>query len=151
MSFYQRIADVQAPTPLRLLVVDDDDVDREQTLRLLGRSGLDAHVTEAPDATSALALCKRNSFDCVLLDYHLPDMEQLDLVEKINDGTTAVLVLTGAPCMPTLKRPLASTRSISPMICNACSSATRCTATRSVRSHSTWRTARSSSDWARSS
>ena len=82
-------------TPLRLLVVDDDEVDREQTLRLLGRCGLDAHLTEAPDATSALALCKQGGFDCVLLDYHLPDMEQLDLVEKINDGTTAVMVLTG--------------------------------------------------------
>ena len=81
--------------PLRLLVVDDDEVDREQTLRLLGRCGLDAQLTEAPDATSALALCKQGGFDCVLLDYHLPDMEQLDLVEKINDGTTAVMVLTG--------------------------------------------------------
>lgn len=84
-----------APTPLRLLVVDDDEVDREQTLRLLARCGLDAHLTEAPDATSALALCKQGGFDCVLLDYHLPDMEQLDLVAKINDETTAVMVLTG--------------------------------------------------------
>ncbi len=83
------------PTPLRLLVVDDDEVDREQTLRLLGLCGLDAHLTEAPDATSALALCKQDGFDCVLLDYHLPDMEQLDLVAKINDETTAVMVLTG--------------------------------------------------------
>ena len=82
-------------TPLRLLVVDDDEVDREQTLRLLARCSLDASMTEAPDATSALALCKQGDFDCVLLDYHLPDMEQLDLVEKINDGTTAVMVLTG--------------------------------------------------------
>ena len=82
-------------TPLRLLVVDDDDVDREQTLRLLGRCGLDAQLTAVPDATSALALCKHGGFDCVLLDYHLPDMEQLDLVEKINDEKTAVMVLTG--------------------------------------------------------
>ena len=82
-------------TPLRLLVVDDDEVDREQILRTLDRCGLDAHLTEAPDATSALVLCKQGGFDCVLLDYHLPDMEQLDLVEKINDEATAVMVLTG--------------------------------------------------------
>ena len=85
----------EAPTPLRLLVVDDDDVDREQVLRLLGRCGLAARLTEARDAASALALCDRDGFDCVLLDCHLPDMNGLDLVEKIISESTAVVMLTG--------------------------------------------------------
>ena len=85
----------EAPTPLRLLVVDDDDVDREQVLRLLGRCGLAAHLTEAQDAASALALCDRGGFDCVLLDCRLPDMDGLDLVERIVSESTAVVMLTG--------------------------------------------------------
>ena len=83
------------PTPLRLLVVDDDDVDREQVVRLLGRSGLGAHLTEAEDAAEALALCKRDHFDCVLLDYYMPGIGGLDLVEKIVNESTAVVMLTG--------------------------------------------------------
>lgn len=82
-------------TPLRLLVVDDDEVDREQTLRLLSRCGLDAHLTEAPDATSALALCKQDGFDCVLLDRRLPDMDGLELAAELMNESTAVVMLTG--------------------------------------------------------
>ncbi len=49
------------------------------------------------------------------------------------------------PCMRWLKRPLATIRSTSPIICKACANPTRCTATRAVKSRNTSRIARSSS------
>ncbi len=84
-----------AAMPVRILVVDDDDVDREQIRRHLDRCGLPAQVTEAQDATAALALCRQGAFDCVLLDYRLPDANGLELVDAFAGEPTAVVMLTG--------------------------------------------------------
>ena len=53
---------------LKILVVDDDDVDRMAVRRALKASGLEATVTEAEDAAGALAKLSREHFDCTLLD-----------------------------------------------------------------------------------
>ena len=53
---------------LKILVVDDDDVDRMAVRRALKSSGLEASVTEAEDAESALRRLAREHFDCTLLD-----------------------------------------------------------------------------------
>ena len=48
---------------LKILVVDDDDVDRMAVRRALKASGLEATVTEAEDADSALQRLSREHFD----------------------------------------------------------------------------------------
>jgi CheY-like chemotaxis protein len=53
---------------LKILVVDDDDVDRMAVRRALKASGLEATVTEADDAKSALARLAKEHYDCTLLD-----------------------------------------------------------------------------------
>ena len=67
----------------RILLIDDDAVDRKAVMRVIGR---DFYVREAPDGRSGLKLLKDEEFDCVLLDYFLPDFDGLDLLRIISSG-----------------------------------------------------------------
>jgi diguanylate cyclase (GGDEF)-like protein len=81
--------------PVRILVVDDNDDDRTMLRRLLRKSELDAEVIDAGDADAAVALCRRNDFDCVLLDYKLAHVDGLELIKDLMSNATAVIMLTG--------------------------------------------------------
>lgn len=84
---------------LRILVIDDDEVDRRACRRALGRAGAPSLV-EACNAAEALALARTHVFDCLLLDYRLPDMDGLALLSQWphpgDDAPTPVVMLTGA-------------------------------------------------------
>ncbi len=82
---------------LKILIVDDDDVDRMAVRRALKASGLDVLVTEAEDADSALAKLEREHFDCTLLDYRMPGSDGLDVVRRAREKGMMVpfIMLTG--------------------------------------------------------
>jgi len=82
---------------LRVLVVDDDDVDRMAVRRSLKASGIDAEITEAEDAATALRQIRSASFDCALFDFRMPGSDGLELLRQIRaDGVgTPVIMLTG--------------------------------------------------------
>jgi len=87
---------------LRVLVVDDEPLIRWSLSELLIESG--HSVTEAADAASAVrALSGDGPFDVVLLDYRLPDSNDLNLLSTIRRQTpqSAVIMMTayGAPEM----------------------------------------------------
>ena len=67
---------------LRILVVDDDDVDRMAVKRALKSTGLNATVTEAENAEAALRMLEKQAFDCTLLDYRMPGSDGLDVVRR---------------------------------------------------------------------
>jgi diguanylate cyclase (GGDEF)-like protein len=80
---------------LRVLVVDDDIVDRMTIARLLVRSFELTLCASAEDALNSLAA---ESFHCVLIDYRLPDSDGLSLLEALrNDpNAPAAIILTGS-------------------------------------------------------
>ncbi len=82
---------------LKILVVDDDDVDRMAVRRALKATGLDATVTEAENAEEALALIGKHAFDCTLLDYRMPGSDGLDVVRRAREQGFLVpfIMLTG--------------------------------------------------------
>jgi signal transduction histidine kinase/DNA-binding response OmpR family regulator len=82
---------------LKILVVDDDDVDRMAVRRALKASGLEASVTEAEDASSALNRLSKEHFDCTLLDYRMPGSDGLDVVRQAREKGILVpfIMLTG--------------------------------------------------------
>ncbi len=84
-------------TPLRLLLVDDDQVDRLAVKRLVRQAGIEATFVECADPASALAAIRTDPFDCILLDYHLPGTDGLELLRDLrNSGVTLpVVALTG--------------------------------------------------------
>lgn len=83
--------------PLTILVVDDDEVDRLAIRRALTKTGIDPAISEAKTCADAINLTSEIHFDCVFLDYRLPDGDGLTLIQNFRRfGVNAPLVvLTG--------------------------------------------------------
>ncbi len=75
-----------------LLVVDDNEIDREAVVRALKGH---YRVAEADSAEHGLQLFEQVRPDCVLLDYRLPDAEGIDVLRELVRGGGAVVVFTG--------------------------------------------------------
>jgi signal transduction histidine kinase len=82
---------------LKLLLVDDDEVDRMAICRALSRTSLSVEVTEVTHAEQAIARLRKEAYDCVFLDYRLPEQDGLSLVRQLRaEGVLIPLVvLTG--------------------------------------------------------
>jgi signal transduction histidine kinase len=68
---------------LRLLVIDDDLVDRLAIRRAVEQSGLDASIDEAGDADEALIKVSQLAYDCLLLDQDLPGLSGIELARQL--------------------------------------------------------------------
>ncbi|MBE9007362.1 response regulator [Fortiea sp. LEGE XX443] len=81
---------------LRILVVDDDEVDRMAVRRALMQAGVKMELSEAGDGNKALLALKNNTYDCVFLDYRLPDQDGLTLIHRLRASEIKVplVVLT---------------------------------------------------------
>ena len=83
----------------RVLVVDDNPTNRRMLLFQLGRA--DVAVTLAADGLAALdearaALAVERPFDAVVLDYHMPGMDGVEVARRLRalgDGWTPALVM----------------------------------------------------------
>ncbi len=77
---------------IELLLVEDDEIDREAIRRHLGS---EYRVYEVATGQEALNLCKGHRPDCVLLDYRLPDGDGLSLLPTFLERYIPVIVTTG--------------------------------------------------------
>ena len=83
---------------LDILVIDDDEVDRMNVQHLLDKEGLKAKVHEAADYFSGKEKIKSHKFDCVLIDYKLPDATGLEILENLKQAdryNVPMILLTG--------------------------------------------------------
>jgi diguanylate cyclase (GGDEF)-like protein len=81
-----------------LLVIDDDEVDRKSIARALSSLRPDYELQEASEGRAGLALAQARTFDCILVDYHLPDINGLDLVVELCESLNVqapIVMLTG--------------------------------------------------------
>ena len=86
------------PKRLRLLLVEDDIVDRKMLERLLAQSSLGAYDVDYADRLSvALDMLQEHIFDVVLLDLGLPDSRGVASVTEIQARTphVPIVVLSG--------------------------------------------------------
>ena len=90
------------PERHRILVVDDNTLDRQAVIRALrheavGLSGIQAEVLEAGTVQEARAALQGEEFACVFLDHNLPDGTALDLLLEVRSQglVTPIVVLTG--------------------------------------------------------
>jgi signal transduction histidine kinase len=82
---------------LKILVIDDDEVDRIAVRRSLIKAGVNMELWEEDNGNSALASLSKSSYDCVLLDYRLPDTDGLTLIQNIHSqGIKVPLVVLTA-------------------------------------------------------
>jgi two-component system, NtrC family, response regulator AtoC len=78
-----------------VLIIEDEEVLGRNMLQYLQRAGFDAQL--AATASDGLALYQSMQPDVVVLDYHLPDIDGLQALERIRalDAKARVIMLTG--------------------------------------------------------
>jgi PAS domain S-box-containing protein len=86
---------------VRVLIVDDSPTDRVVFRRHLTRGAhREYDVSEAETAAEAAALLAKELPDCVLVDFHLPEMDGLNFVRQIvevhGNHTFGIVMLTSA-------------------------------------------------------
>ncbi len=82
---------------LRILIIDDDNVDRMTVRRACKSAGLNIEATEAQDGRVGLELLQTQVFDCALLDYLLPESDGLTILRAARAAgvNTPIIMLTG--------------------------------------------------------
>ena len=79
---------------IKILIVDDDEVDRMVILRALKRAGIQADISTADSIAHAIAAVHLHPFDCVFLDYRLPGGDGLELLQTFrNEGFTMPIIV----------------------------------------------------------
>jgi len=80
-----------------LLVVEDNDVERQSIVELIGNS--DVKTTAVATGAEAIAALESQAFDCLVLDLGLSDMSGFDLLERMKESPrlshVPVIVYTG--------------------------------------------------------
>ena len=74
-----------------ILIVDDDDVMRETLSDVLKKADYEVHSVGSGGET--LSVLKKNVVDLILLDMKLPDVDGLELLRKIKEFDTEILVI----------------------------------------------------------
>lgn len=86
---------------MRILIVDDNSDDLEFFSSLLDDSDLDYTVYTAPDGDTALDLLSEKPVDCILVDYHMPEVNGVQFLDEMQMAKdvkeTPVIILTGDP------------------------------------------------------
>ena len=87
-----------SPTPLRILLAEDNKVNQLVTVEILGMRGHDVVVAE--NGARAVAEFRQGKFDVILMDVQMPEMNGFDATaairesEKGSDSHTPILALT---------------------------------------------------------
>jgi HAMP domain-containing protein/signal transduction histidine kinase/DNA-binding response OmpR family regulator len=92
-----RIKDFTVPGIRRLLIVEDDEIERQSIVELLGYQ--DIEMVAVGTGGEALGALHDKKFHCVVLDLRLPDMSGFELLEKLHEdpalADVPVVVFTG--------------------------------------------------------
>ncbi len=92
---------------MKLLLIDDNDLDRQAIIRTFRKTEWDITISQACSAAEGLEQFDSNDFDAVLLDYRLPDIDGLEVLQLLNKHPqhhAAVIILTGASADEELER-----------------------------------------------
>jgi CheY-like chemotaxis protein len=92
-----RIRDFTVPRTRRLLVIEDNDIERQAIVELLGHD--DIELVAVGTGAEARQLLRDQVFDCIVLDLRLPDVSGVKLLEQLHAdpalAAVPVVVFTG--------------------------------------------------------
>ena len=94
------VTDGQQGRRTRILIVDDDERVRFVVGRALMRLGSELDIVTAGSGREALEQARGGTFDLVLTDLRMPDMDGIQLTEAIraNAANTVVIWMTAHSC-----------------------------------------------------
>ncbi|WP_339933746.1 ATP-binding protein [uncultured Brevundimonas sp.] len=73
--------------PLRVLVVDDHDINRRAIQLILQPLGCD--IATAADGLAALKICEDASFDLIFMDVRMPELDGRETTRRLRSGSSA--------------------------------------------------------------
>ncbi len=79
--------------PIRVLLVEDNDVYRESLVFLLRRQPEVEVVGAVADGSSAAPACAELEADVVVIDYRLPDVDGAEVAEAVRDRCPSASVV----------------------------------------------------------
>jgi len=98
----ERLKTYVKPHTKRLLVVEDNEIERQGIVELLAHD--DIEITAVGTGGEALHMLFESSFDCCVVDLKLPDMSGLDLLERVQADQrlrdVPMVVFTGKDLSP---------------------------------------------------
>lgn len=78
------VEEEMAQAPLRILVVDDHDINR-RAIQLILQS-VDCEIAMAEDGLAALEACERAEFDVVFMDVRMPELDGRETTRRLRAG-----------------------------------------------------------------
>lgn len=91
----------KSPTPVRILVVDDDPAIRDYMETFLATDGFE--VKSLPEPEAASDEIRQGGYHLVILDMMMPGMDGVETLKRIRkvDTDVAVVIFTGYPSLDT--------------------------------------------------
>jgi HAMP domain-containing protein/signal transduction histidine kinase/CheY-like chemotaxis protein len=81
-DLFADIATFSLKTVMNVLVVEDNEIDSSQIVKILSDEHVEAEI--ATTGENALKMIGEKTYDCIILDYTLPDISGADLLQKVN-------------------------------------------------------------------
>jgi HAMP domain-containing protein/signal transduction histidine kinase/CheY-like chemotaxis protein len=106
---FKDIVKYQLHKPRHLLIVEDNHMDSSQIAKIMDNGEL-IDITIADTGKEGIELIAKNQYDCIIVDYMLPDINGLDFVKEINNikrfQMTPVLIYSAKDFSPKEKTQL---------------------------------------------
>ncbi len=81
---FDDIQNYQRQHPKKLLLIEDNEIESSTIANLLDNQGL-VEVQIASSGQEGLRLVRENVYDCVIVDYMLPDIPGMEIIIEINE------------------------------------------------------------------
>ncbi len=78
----------------KVLVIDDDAVDRMTVIKAFKGADFQTEILEAIDCKSGVGLAISHQFDCIFIDYRLPDGNGIELLQKLREQGIRVPIIS---------------------------------------------------------
>lgn len=107
IDFEKRLAELQSPSKIRVLLVEDDEISLNLSAKLFKKTKF--KFDYAVSGRDALNKLDNNEYDIVFLDINLPDSDGLSIASQLpnsksKNAETSIIVLTGSHSKMTIKR-----------------------------------------------